>query len=219
MSNNENKPDSNQQSNHDEKEKQLHIFVNRLKFDRQQGVKEVMSADDLARLVELSAETATVKWATGKQAGEEVTQPVEVKNGDQFIVTRKQVQGGFVPRIEAELEQLRESGQKTSRAGVSFVIYHDVPTGRSESPFTDVLVPVPNGYPASMLDRAGLPANSPLVGHVPGSPQETVNIEGKAWRMISYHPHACGGGKPWNPSKHGFHTYLGEILAWLRVKQ
>lgn len=201
---------------HEEKEKQVHIFVNRLKFDRGDGVKETMTPDEIAKLVGQTAECATVKWATGQHAGEEVTGPVQVKNGDHFLVTRKQVRGGFVNRIEEEIALLQEGGQEVALVD-RYVIYRNIPTGCPKTPFTDVMVPVPNGYPASMLDRAALPANSPLIGRVPGSPQETVQVNGEPWRLISYHPHQGGGGKPWSPAHHGFHTYFSEVLAWLGV--
>jgi hypothetical protein len=86
-------------------------------------------------------------------------------------------------------------------------------------PVTDVLVAIPNGYPASQLDRAALPVGSPLLGRVPGQPQDVVTVEGKSWQFVSYHPHGDGGGKPWNSQKHGLHTYYTEILAWLAVNQ
>lgn len=203
---------------HEEKEKDLFIFVNRLKFDKHQGVKKFMGPNDIAKLVDLTAEEATVRWAEGPHAGEEVTQPVEIHNGDQFIVVRKQVRGGLTGRVETELSLLRESGQEVE-LNERFVVYKKVPTGRPEAPFTDVMVPIPAGYPAAMLDRAALPVSSPLMGRVPGQSQEIIQVAGISWHMISYHPHAGGGGKPWNPQRHGFHTYLTEVLAWLRVRQ
>lgn len=124
----------------------------------------------------------------------------------------------YVPRIEAELARLHESGQKTTISGL-YIIYHDVLTGRGDVPFTDVMVALPNGYPASMLDRAALPSGSPLLGRVHGQPQDVVTVEGKTWQFVSYHPHGDGGGKPWNPQKHGLHTYLTEIIAWLAVNR
>lgn len=80
---------------------------------------------------------------------------------------------------------------------------------------TDVLVPVPAGYPAAMLDLAYLPEGSALIGRVKGAPQTTINAGGRVWRQISYHPHNGGGGPPWNPNVHGFHTYIDELLTWL----
>jgi hypothetical protein len=98
-----------------------------------------------------------------------------------------------------------------------FVIYKNIPARLSGFLKTDVIVQVPQGYPAAMIDRAGLPVDSPLIGRVKGSPQEVIQVGGRSWRMISYHPHNGGGGLPWDLSMHGFHTYLSEVLAWLEV--
>jgi hypothetical protein len=77
------------------------------------------------------------------------------------------------------------------------------------------MVLIPGGYPGQMLDGAYLPAGSPLIGKVKGSPQGQINAASRAWRLISYHPHNGGGGASWNPAIHGFHTYVGELLSWL----
>jgi hypothetical protein len=66
------------------------------------------------------------------------------------------------------------------------------------------------------LDGAHLPEGSPLLGRVAGSPQGViVAVEGRRWQLVSYHPHNGGGGPPWNKDKHGFHTYIDEILSWI----
>jgi hypothetical protein len=41
----------------EDKDKTLVIFVNRIKFDRDSGVKHKMTANDIAKLVDLTAET------------------------------------------------------------------------------------------------------------------------------------------------------------------
>lgn len=199
-------------------DEKLHIFVNRKKFD--QGITATMTVDAIARLVGLTAETATVRRDHGGKAGDPLQGVVEIHQADHFVVTRNQVQGGFDPietRIAAELERLRESGQKVdyfpqNRA----VIYRDLPVAspRAPIPATDVLVPV-GGYPGGMLDLAFLPVGSPLIGRVKGAAQGVTTVDGRQWQQISYHPHNGGGGPPWNPNIHGFHSYLDEILAWL----
>lgn len=203
----------------EQKEKDLFIFANRIRFEECQGVKPVMTENELAGLVGLNSETAIVRRIL---CGDELSDPLsglqKIKPGDQFVVTRKCVNGGFQDRVELELSRLRESSQDVEfvRTPVPYVIYKNVPT-KTKGIKTDVVVAVPSGYPANMLDRAGFPENSPLIAQVKGSPQEVVDIGGRAWRMISYHPHNGGGGAPWDPSIHGFHTYLAEILAWLEV--
>ncbi len=199
-----------------DKEKELHIFVNRLKFDRSQGVMNVMTAGEIAGLVGLTAETAIVRRIFGQSTNhsEPLSGSIEIKNGDQFAVTRKQVEGGFSDRVTSEIERLKESGQVAEVIG-SYVLYHALPVFFDVAKATDVLVEVPNGYPASMIDRAAVPADSPLIGRVKGSPQEVIEVGGRSWRMISYHPHNGGGGPVWNPNKHGFHTYLQEVIRGL----
>lgn len=124
-------------------------------------------------------------------------------------------------RIARELELLRGGGQAVEFFQVGdrgYVVYRDVPT-RAEPPKSDVIVPVPSGYPAAMIDLAGLPAGSPLLPRVKGgtNSQGIVTVAGRDWQLASYHPHTNGGAPPWNPALHGFHTYLGELLAWLAV--
>ena len=98
------------------------------------------------------------------------------------------------------------------------MIYRDVPTrpGYAHLSMTDVLVTVPGGYPGQPLDGAHLPEGSPLLGRVAGSPQGVIVADdGRRWQLVSYHPHNGGGGPPWNKDRHGFHTYLDELLCWI----
>lgn len=126
-------------------------------------------------------------------------------------------------RIERELGLLRAGGQiaeVTSGGGRTFVLYRTVPTGGSRFGLpeaTDVVVPVPSGYPASPIDLAGLPAGSPFLPRVKGGQnnQGVVDIGGQSWQLASYHPHNNGGGPPWNQLQHGFHTYIDHLIAWL----
>jgi hypothetical protein len=41
--------------------------------------------------------------------------------------------------------------------------------------------------------------------------------DGQRWVVASYHPHAGGGGPPWDPTRHGYHTYIDHLVAWLSV--
>jgi hypothetical protein len=81
----------------------------------------------------------------------------------------------------------------------------------------DVLVPVPDGYPASHIDGAALPTGNDLLPRLAGgtNSQGTFSADGHQWTLASYHPHQNGGGPPWDPTKHGFHTYLDHVVAWL----
>jgi hypothetical protein len=125
-------------------------------------------------------------------------------------------------RIERELAILQEGGQEVVflEGPQPCVLYRAVPTrgtplGLPET--TDVIVPVPSGYPGAVIDLAGLPVDSPLLPHLAGGTnnQGRVELDGRQWQLASYHPHTNGGGPLWNPSRHGFHTYMDHIIAWL----
>ena len=125
-------------------------------------------------------------------------------------------------RIVRELDLLHEGGQLAELFpdGSGFVIYRAVPTdgvrlGLPEA--TDVIVPVPSGYPGSPIDLAGLPVGSPFLPRVKGgqNSQGIHQVNGITWQLGSYHPHKNGGGPPWDQIKHGFHTYFDHLLAWL----
>lgn len=125
-------------------------------------------------------------------------------------------------RILRELTILQEGNQKVQlvSAGRDYVLYRDIPTAglRFSLPTSaDVIVPVPNGYPAAPIDLAGLPAGSPLLGRVKGGQnnQGVVHADGRTWQLASYHPHNNGGGGPWDQMRHGFHTYIDHLLSWL----
>lgn len=125
-------------------------------------------------------------------------------------------------RIERELARLRDGGQVAEliNDGREVVLYRAVPTsGRSLGlpETTDVVVPVPAGYPASTIDLAGLPVGSPFLSRVKGGQnnQGIVAADGRQWQLASYHPHGNGGGPPWEQNRHGFHTYIDHLIAWL----
>jgi hypothetical protein len=126
-------------------------------------------------------------------------------------------------RIERELGKLREGGlaaELLMQASRPVVIYRGVPTAGAALSLpivTDVIVPVPDGYPASPIDLAGLPIGSPLLPRLRGGQnnQGSVTADGRTWQLASYHPHSNGGGPPYDPQIHGFHTYLDHLVAWL----
>jgi len=77
--------------------KELHIFVNRRKFGRSDGVKDRMTGAEIAALVGVPAETAVIRLDTGPDKREiGVTEVVHIQNGQHFLVTRKVVEGGNV---------------------------------------------------------------------------------------------------------------------------
>lgn len=128
-------------------------------------------------------------------------------------------------RIERELAQLTADGvscELRTDGDRPVVLYRDVPTAgtpRGLPAVVDVIVPIPAVYPAGMIDLAGLPSGSPFLPFVIGAqaPQGIVTLSGVQWQLVSYHPHQNGGGPPWNMMKHGFHTYLDQLIAWLHL--
>jgi hypothetical protein len=128
-------------------------------------------------------------------------------------------------RIARELALLAAGGQEAVlvsavNGGQVFVLYKDVPTSGASLGLpgkADVIVPVPQGYPGAPIDLAGLPIGSPFIPRVAGgaNAQGTFEVNGVLWQLASYHPHNNGGGPPWDQMRHGFHTYFGELLAWL----
>ena len=125
-------------------------------------------------------------------------------------------------RIDRELALLREGGQTAELLvnGGNYVVYRDVPTdgaNRGLPASVDVIVPVPPGYPASAIDLAGLPVGSELLPKLKGGGNnQGIHVaDGRQWQLASYHPHNGGGGPPWDQMKHGFHTYLDHLIAWL----
>jgi hypothetical protein len=119
-------------------------------------------------------------------------------------------------RVESELAKISTPTLLVTNPDA--VIYYGLPSIISNSN-TDVMVLVPGGYPQSMLDLAFLPAGSPLLGVLKGQPQQDLMAGGKAWTQVSYHPHGNGGAPPWDPTRHGFHTYIDEVLSWISVRR
>lgn len=198
----------------------IHIFVNKRHYGKKCGVKKKMSVEEIAKLVGWSHQQVKVRFSCprSEETSEPLSGEIEIVNGDHFVVTRCNVVGGHLERIQAEISELKEAGQEVKflTAPYPCLIYKKVVSpGGTLLKHTDVLVPVPNGYPAAMIDRLAVPEGSPLIGKLKGAPQEIIMVEGIQWRLISYHPHTNGGAGPWQPGIHGFHTYFGEILSWL----
>lgn len=199
----------------------LTITVNKQTFNSQDGVKPIMTGREIASLI--TDQPAEVKRLVG---GKEVVigldEKVDIAGCEEFTVIRCNVVGGYEPaRIERELGVLRENGAEIEFIGGDdgVVIYRGVPTkaGYPHGPSTDVLVKLPRAYPGAMLDGAYLPQGSPLLGRVAGQRnQGTLNVAGRVWELVSYHPHNGGGAAAWNPSRHGVHTYYSEVLAWIQ---
>lgn len=118
-------------------------------------------------------------------------------------------------RIQRELALISSRGGVKLIESPAAVIYYKLPSTIGVVEQTDVLVRIPDGYPSSMLDLAYLPEASPLLGVVRGEPQQIIQADGRSWKEVSYHPHNGGGGPQWDPSIHGFHTYIDELLTWL----
>jgi hypothetical protein len=77
----------------------LHIFVNRRKFEESDGVKAAMTGAELAKLVDIAPDNAVVREEGGPDKKViEAGDTVQVKTGDHFLVTRKVVEGGHGTR-------------------------------------------------------------------------------------------------------------------------
>lgn len=200
---------------------ELKITVNSRVFTEHNGVRPEMTGLQVAALVyPENPQNTRVHLVSDGNREVALAETLHIRGCEVFDVVRKEVTGGFEPsRIVRELEELRAGGlEVTLVESPGLVIYHGLRTApHAPVEKTDVLVPVPGGYPAQMLDLAFLPESSPLIGRVKGQPQgPRIQALGRTWQQISYHPHNGGGGPTWNPTVHGFHTYLGELISWLR---
>lgn len=200
---------------------ELKITVNHRVFTEHNGVKSEMTGLEIAALAYAENPSNTrVFFVSDGNREVALTHTIHIKGCEEFQVVRKEVTGGFErPRLDRELDLLRAGGLSVTLVeSPGAVVYHGLRTGAGAPvQTTDVLIPVPGAYPGQMIDWAYLPENSPLIGRVKGSPQDhRLNALGQVWRQISYHPHTGGGGPPWNPTVHGFHTYIGEVLSWLK---
>ncbi len=122
-------------------------------------------------------------------------------------------------RIDKELKILEPKDSAKVYEDPDVVIYYNLPSPLGIVDVTDVLVQIPNGYPGATIDYVFLPDGSPLLNIVKGAPQVIIEAHGQRWQQISYHPHQGGGAPAWDSTKHGFHTYIDEILTWLSSKK
>lgn len=77
------------------REKELHIFVNRRRFDRSHGVTETMTGARISSLVGIDAANAVVRRESGPNKKEvDADEEVSIKNGEHFLVTRRVVDAG-----------------------------------------------------------------------------------------------------------------------------
>jgi len=200
----------------------LTITVNARPFTETDGVKSEMTGEAIARLVYPQAPRSTRVFQRDDGRDREIglDETVQIKGCEVFDVARCKVDGGHeLARVEREVALLTGAGAQVNLipSAAAAVIYRGLRTRPGYAvESTDVLVPVPSGYPGQFIDWAYLPEGSHLIGRVVGSPQNhLIQTDGRAWRQISYHPHNGGGGPPWDQTIHGFHTYVTELIAWL----
>jgi len=197
----------------------LKIFVNNQPFTAADGVRREMNGRQIAALVRMTPDNADIYRVEGSgqvQIGGDQT--VKIESCQHFRVIKKCVTAGFeASRVERELARLREGGARvTLVANPDAVILHDLPG--LDGIAVDVLVSVPSGYPGGMLDNAFLPKDSPLLNMLPGAVQHAITANGREWIQKSLHPHNAPGNQ-WDKNRHGFHTYYGEMLAWVSKRQ
>jgi Multiubiquitin/Prokaryotic E2 family E len=200
----------------------LTITVNSRPFTEADGVKPEMTGEEIAALVypQTPRETKIFLRKPGKDRQIGLDEKIHIEDCEVFDVARCRVDGGYeLARTEREVEIVRSTGAKVMivKSPAPAVIYYGLRTcpGHPVSE-TDILVPIPSGYPGQFIDWAYLPEGSPLIGRVKGSPQNhIVSADGRQWQQISYHPHNGGGGPKWDQTVHGFHTYVSELVAWL----
>lgn len=194
----------------------LKITVNNQVFREGDGVRKEMTGAEIAKLVFPNVQNPVVKKiAPGEKEEIPLNKTIPIQDCDEFRVIRPDVIAGFQSgRVERELQLLREGGASvTLLAGENAVIFHGVPT--SGDGVSDVLVTIPSAYPASMLDNAYLPSDSPLLKTAPGAEQDVAEFDGRKWRKKSVHPHSDKNNNPWDQNSHGLHTYYGNLLSWL----
>lgn len=195
----------------------LRITVNHRSFSEVDGVKPLMNGLAVAALV-YPEDPRKTKVQLGDRMIEHEDE-ITITGCEAFEVVRCDVKGGYeLSRVQREVGLLVDGGASITvvASPTPAIVFHKMKTRSGHDPsHTDVLVPIPSGYP-SEIDWAYLPEPSPLIGKVQGSPQNhRIEALGTTWRQISYHPHRGGGAPPFNPTKHGFHTYFSEVLSWL----
>ena len=85
----------NLEETHEHEHDHLHIFVNRRKFERSDGVKEIMTGEEIAKLVGVPRDLAVIRLENGSEMREiGIDEKVHIKDGEHFLVTRRVVEGG-----------------------------------------------------------------------------------------------------------------------------
>ena len=75
-----------------------YIIVNRRKFEEGDGVKHIMTGAEIAALIGVQPDNAVIRQETSDEPHPlAVTDKVEIKGGESFLVTRKTVEGGHEP--------------------------------------------------------------------------------------------------------------------------
>jgi hypothetical protein len=196
----------------------LEIIVNRKRFNQKDGVKSSMTGEQIARLITEQPEKTDVYKITGGRRKIELSEEIKICDLDEFEVIRRDVSGGFnLERVTQEIERFQDGGGKIELLPeIPAVIYKAVPAHAGAAAI-DVLVVIPDNYPSQMLDCAFLPNDSSFLDSTVGVKQEAMQAGGRTWVKKSYHPHNGGGGAPWNPARHGIHTYYDELLPWLII--
>jgi hypothetical protein len=71
----------------------LHIFINKIKFDEGQGVKDPMTGGELADLVSVPRENAKITRQRGNKEFS-IIDTIDIKMADHFEILRKVVPAG-----------------------------------------------------------------------------------------------------------------------------
>lgn len=88
-------PSENDEKHPERQSPPLHIFVNRRKFGEADGVSPEMTGAQVAALVDVPSANAVVRIDSGPDKRViDVNETIHVEMGQQFLVTRKVVEGG-----------------------------------------------------------------------------------------------------------------------------
>jgi hypothetical protein len=77
----------------DKEKDKLHIFINKIKFDEEKGVKPKMTGGELADLVSVPRDNAKISRQRDNQEFT-VEQTIDIHMADHFEIIRKRVQAG-----------------------------------------------------------------------------------------------------------------------------
>ena len=85
-----------------ERKEHLHIFVDGRKFEEGDGVRPEMTGGQIAALVGVPADNAVIREESPEKREIGVNEVVHIKNGEHFLVTRKEHLHIFVNRRKFE---------------------------------------------------------------------------------------------------------------------